>query len=182
MKSGLNGLMAPLALAVALLAALPAPSAVAFPPPQEKTTISVPASFSAKVVGVKDGDTVEILYMGYTVRVRLAHIDAPESNQPFGKAAKQRLSALCFGKVVNVERAARSDRYGRLISVLYTDGVNVNRSMVRAGYAWHFTKYSKDASYAEAQREARAAKRGLWGDPGAIAPWDWRAARRGRKR
>jgi endonuclease YncB( thermonuclease family) len=178
----LNGLMASWLVAAALLTAQPAPSAVAFTLTQEKATISVPASFSAKVVGVKDGDTVEILYGGYSLRVRLAHIDAPESGQPFGKAAKQRLAALCHGKVVKVERAGRPDRYGRLISVLYADGVNVNRSMVRSGYAWHFTKYSKDASYAEAQREARAGKRGLWGDPGAISPWDWRAARRGRKR
>lgn len=178
----LSGLGAPLLWSAAMLAAPPAPAQVALLQPQEKTTITVPASFSAKVVGVKDGDTVEILYLGHPVRVRLAHIDAPESNQPFGKAAKQRLSALCFGKVVQVERAGRPDRYGRLISVLYAGEVNVNRSMVRSGHAWHFIKYSKDASYAEAQREARAGKRGLWGDPGAIAPWDWRAARRGRKR
>lgn len=172
--------MLPMLLALPLLASAPAKALVGTP--QQKATITVPASFKARVVGVKDGDTVEILYQGHSLRVRLAHIDAPESGQPFGKAAKQHLSALCYGKEVKVELSGRPDRYGRLISVLYADGVNVNRAMVRTGYAWHFTKYSKDASFAQAQQEARAAKRGLWQDAGAIPPWDWRAARRSKKR
>jgi endonuclease YncB( thermonuclease family) len=150
-------------------------------PPQTKTTISVPVAFSAKVVGVKDGDTVDLLYAGATVRARLAHIDAPEGGQPFGKAAKQRLSDLCFGKWVQVERTGRPDRYGRLIVVLQCERVNVNRALVASGLAWHFAKYSKDVSYASVERQARAARLGLWADPGAVAPWDWRASRRKKK-
>ncbi len=141
-------------------------------------TISVPSTFSARVVGIKDGDTVELLYAGAQIRARLAHIDAPESSQPFGKAAKQQLSGLCYGRTVRVEQTGLPDRYGRLIAVIICEGVNVNRSMVRSGYAWHFIKYSKDMSYAGAEREARAARRGLWADPGPVSPWDWRASRR----
>lgn len=137
-----------------------------------------PATFQAKVVGVRDGDTVELLYQGRTVRVRLAHIDAPEAGQPFGKAAKQHLSTLCFGKQVRVQQTGRPDRYGRLIAVLYLNGVNLNKAMVSAGYAWHFTKYSRDGSYSAAQAQARTAKRGLWAQHNAVAPWEWRAMRR----
>ena len=137
-----------------------------------------PATFPAKVVGVRDGDTVELLYQGRTVRVRMAHIDAPEAGQPFGKAAKQHLSALCFGKEVRVQQTGRPDRYGRLVAVLFLNGVNLNKAMVSAGYAWHFTKYSRDGSYSAAQAQARAARRGLWAQPGAVPPWEWRAMRR----
>ena len=149
--------------------------------PQARTTVTAPSTITAMVVGVKDGDTVELLYAGNTLRARLAHIDAPEGGQPFGKAAKQQLSDRCFGMMVRVEQTSRPDRYGRLIVVLHADGVNLNRAMVSAGYAWHFTRYSKDASYASAERQARAARRGLWADPVPVAPWDWRASRKGKK-
>ncbi len=145
-------------------------------------TVIVPATFSAKVVAIKDGDTIDVLYGKSVVRVRLAHIDTPESGQPFGKAAKQRLSSLCYGKAVRVERAGRPDRYGRLISVVIADGTNVNKAMVRSGYAWHFIKYSKDASYTVLQEQARSERRGLWADPAPVPPWAWRAARRNKKK
>ena len=44
------------------------------------------------------------------------------------------------------------------------------------GLAWHYTRYSDDARLAAAEREARAARRGLWRDAAPVAPWDWRAS------
>ena len=50
--------------------------------------------------------------------------------------------------------------------------------------AWHYNKYQKEQSesdrllYSDAEDEAREAKRGLWQDPYAVAPWEYRAARR----
>ena len=148
-------------------------------PPQAGTF--APAPFTGKVVGVKDGDTIEVLHQGRGVKVRLAHIDAPEGGQPFGNAARQRLSDRCFGRVVRVEQTGRPDRYGRLIAVIHCNGVNLNKAMVLEGYAWHFTKYSKDVSYTIAEGQARAARRGLWVDPGPVAPWNWRASRKKKK-
>jgi len=34
------------------------------------------------------------------------------------------------------------------------------------------------ATYARAEGDARSARRGLWREPGAIAPWDFRKAKR----
>ncbi|MGW8271111.1 MAG: thermonuclease family protein, partial [Burkholderiales bacterium] len=66
-----------------------------------------------RVVAVADGDTITVLDAARRrSRVRLAGIDAPESRQPFGAAAKRSLSALVFGADVEVEYRKR-DRYGR---------------------------------------------------------------------
>ena len=60
----------------------------------------------------------------------------------------------------------------------------MNLEQIKAGLAWHYKKYQKEQTetdrilYSEAENMAREAKRGLWQDPHAIAPWDYRAARR----
>lgn len=128
-----------------------------------------------KVVGIKDGDTFEILIDGKAEVVRLAHIDCPERGQPFGKAAKQFASDLCFGKDVIVKEEGKRDRYGRMIAVVKLQkGPVVNKELVRAGLAWHFTRYSSDGSYTRLEQQARAARAGLWAGASPIPPWDWR--------
>ncbi len=129
---------------------------------------------SGKVVGVHDGDTITTLTPGNVqLKIRLVEIDAPEIKQPFGQQSKQALSALVFGKDVEI-RATGKDQYGRTLARLFVDGADVNLAMVKAGMAWRFEKYSKDGAFLSAQEEARVAKRGLWCDPAPIPPWDWR--------
>ena len=48
------------------------------------------APFVARVVAVHDGDTITVLRAKTSTRVRLHGIDCPESNQPYGAAAKKR--------------------------------------------------------------------------------------------
>lgn len=130
-----------------------------------------------KIIRILDGDTVEMLYGELPIKLRLEHIDAPEKRgkQPFGNKAKIAISDLCFGQMVNVISDGKFDRNGRLIGVILNkDSLNVNKEMVRLGMAWHFKKYSHDMSYDLLEREARAAKVGLWSDPNPIAPWDYR--------
>lgn len=132
--------------------------------------------FSAKVIRIIDGDTLEVLYGELPIKLRLEHIDCPEKRgkQPFGNAAKQTLSDLCFGQMVEIIWSSK-DRNGRYISVVFNENdLNVNQEMVRLGMAWHYKKYSKDNSYAELENTAQNNKVGLWQDPNPIAPWDWR--------
>jgi len=46
-------------------------------------------TFTGKVVGVSDGDTISVMRGGRAVKVRLNGIDCPENGQPFGTRAKQ---------------------------------------------------------------------------------------------
>lgn len=146
----------------------------------QASMLAVLQPIKAKVIGVKDGDTIELLWNGKSMVVRLSHIDCPElkGGQPFGSAAKKYTSDLCFGKLVTLQNADKKDRNGRVLAEVITEkGASVNQSLVKAGMAWHFKKYSTDRLYAALEIEARQAKRGLWSDPHPIAPWDWRRNR-----
>ncbi len=129
---------------------------------------------SGKVIAIKDGDTIVILFDKTQITVRLEHIDCPEKNQPFGNVAKKYISKLCFGKQVKIVGKGKKDRNGRLIGEVIVDTTNINKEMVKAGLAWHFKKYSKDNSYASLETTAKTAKLGLWKDAAPIAPWLWR--------
>jgi endonuclease YncB( thermonuclease family) len=58
------------------------------------------------------------------------------------------------------------------------NGDSLNRLLIRDGFAWHYKKYSDDASLAELENKACRSKTGLWQDKNPIAPWDWRHGKR----
>ena len=172
MRGAMRGLMrkALLALALALTAGLPllAPTA------------SHAAEMTGRVVGIIDGDTIDVLMPGLqVVRVRLAGIDAPERGQAFGTAAKAALSELVFARQVVVQWKKR-DRYERLVGKVTVSGADANLSMLARGMAWHYVRFEAEqeradrSAYAQAEHEARTQRRGLWGDPKPVAPWDYR--------
>lgn len=132
-------------------------------------------SYEGKVVKVKDGDSIVLLEDKKQVEIRMAHIDAPEYNQPYGRKAKEHLANLLAGADVTYKIYEDRDRYGRIVAVVYVnDSINVNKAMVEAGYAWHFKKYSNNFTYGTLERKARLNKAGLWVEPDPIAPWVYR--------
>ena len=142
-------------------------------------TDQLPTTFTAKCVGITDGDTLEVLRDGRPVKIRLDGIDAPESGQAFGQMARQGLSMLAFGHNVLVI-AREKDRYGRTIATIIspsTGTLNVNATLVRNGLAWHYKQYSKDLSLARHESEARFEKLRLWSDPNPTPPWVFRTYR-----
>lgn len=132
-------------------------------------------TFSGKVVAVTDGDTLGVLREGREVKIRLHGIDAPESAQAFGSAAKQFASEHVFGKTVTV-RVMDMDRYGRLVGVVTAGtGTSLNEELVRGGMAWWYHQYgAQERKLAEAEIEARSARRGLWKDSYPVPPWAFR--------
>lgn len=133
---------------------------------------------TCRVFGISDGDTIKVRCGdGEQERVRLAEIDAPESQQAFGARAKQHLSDLIFGKDVQLQ-VKETDRYGRLVAHVIVSGENINFRMVQDGYAWCYIQYMQDPSCPGRQEEARSARRGLWVDPNPTEPWKWRKERR----
>jgi endonuclease YncB( thermonuclease family) len=133
------------------------------------------AFFEGRVVGVIDGDTIDVLVGHETRRVRLFGIDTPERGQPWYQKSKSALSRRVFGKEVRVNDVAR-DRYGRTVGEVYADNVCVGCELVREGNAWVYRKYTDDRVLYELEAEARAAHRGLWSLPEAqqVPPWEWR--------
>ena len=139
------------------------------------------AEIKGKVVAVTDGDTITVLdeMDKGNFKIRLDKIDAPERTQPFGSKAKQFLSSLIFGKQVSV-RFKEIDRYGRVLGVIYCDGAEINLVMVQNGYAWHYSYYDKTPAYIQAEKQARADKKGLWSDPNPTHPYEFRKKKKKR--
>jgi endonuclease YncB( thermonuclease family) len=140
--------------------------------------LGIAEEFSGRVVAVMDGDTITVLVGREQRRVRLAGVDAPEKGQAFGQRSRQALSQMVFGQQVTVVSTGR-DRYERTLGIVrLMDGSSVNERLVQNGWAWHYTRYSKDRRLAELESRARVERRGLWVDPRPVAPWDFRNARR----
>lgn len=73
----------------------------------------------ATVTKVVDGDTIQVLYQGRSIRVRLWGIDTPEWRQPFSKSAKKFTAKLVAGTEVELEEKDWDD-YGRLVAIVTT--------------------------------------------------------------
>ena len=149
--------------------------------------LEVENSHQFKVVSVSDGDTITVLdSANQQHKIRLAGIDAPEKTQAFGQKSKDSLSAMISGHKVDVV-LGKTDRYGRNISKVLSDGVDVNLEQIKAGLAWHYKQYEKDqppedrTSYAKAETDAAESKLGLWIDPDPTSPWEFRKEEKSRK-
>jgi len=131
--------------------------------------------FEGVVVRVIDGDTVAFQGDNREVIVRLWGIDAPEMDQVYGLDSKIALGMLCMGETVHVE-VVDVDQYKRRVAIVtLPDGRDVGDEMVRAGAAWWAVEYApRDSNKRGLQLEAQGVKRGLWGHPPCLAPWQWR--------
>lgn len=169
-------------LAAVLLLALMACGAVVVVPEPQEAKSTKERVVQGRVVRVSDGDTVKLLTADQQqVSIRISGIDAPESRQAFGQASKENLLALTAQAEV-VARCSKVDQYDRSICRVEVAGVDVGLRQLQAGLAWHYKQYQREQPEAERQHYATAevdacgARRGLWGDPAPIAPWDWRKA------
>ncbi len=83
---------------------------------------------------VVDGDTIDVSGMG---RIRLVGVNTPERGEPGYREAKDFMKSMCLSRTVqlDIDDAKRHDKYGRVLAVVYVDGVNINRELLRRGYA-----------------------------------------------
>lgn len=101
---------------------------------------AAPTSYTARVVGITDGDTLHVLQDRHEIVSRLQGIDAPEKAQAFGQQAKPALAELAYGEVVTIRDYGPDLGGRRLAEVIRADGRNVNQELVRLGLAWWFRK------------------------------------------
>lgn len=159
-------------VALACLACGPASSASQTDPARQPRGAPAPVatSESLRVRQVIDGDTLTVSGIG---TVRLIGVDAPEKRggfreaEPFGEEATAFLKRLADGKLVRLEYdGERKDRYNRTLAYVFLeDGTLVNEAIIRAGWAETYRSftYRRKADFQAAEREARAARRGMWG-------------------
>ena len=134
-----------------------------------------------------DGDTVHI----YSKKIRLEGIDAPEIKQqckkPFIKISSvigfqfnKSYSCGVMAKIKLIDKIDNSkikcissskDRYKRFLATCYKEMINLNKWMVRNGYAVAYRKYSK--KFVSQEILAKKEKLGLWSGT-FMMPWDYR--------
>lgn len=137
--------------------------------------VSYADNFSAKVVRVIDGDTVVVYDGTQQTKIRLYGIDAPESNQAFGQKSKNFMIKLAANRVVDIEEHGQ-DVYGRTLGTLFLENLDLNGLMVYKGMAWAYRYQGRliVPAYGALEQDARNTQRGLWADPHAIEPRQWR--------
>ena len=85
-------------------------------------------------------------------KIRLACIDAPEirgkNADPLkAKASKEFINNLLSNKKVTIKRID-TDRYGRTIAEIFIEGTNIQKLMVKNGFAKIYRKYSFQCDWA----------------------------------
>lgn len=140
-------------------------------------------TIAGTVTKVHDGDSIHITPPGKKrIIVRLAGIDAPELEQPFGLESRNMLRSLILRRKAEATCHKR-DRYQRRVCVVLNDGSDVNLQMISSGLAWHYKQYEKEQSrkrrkaYSRAERNARSSQLGLWSEDN-VEPWVFRNAAR----
>ena len=132
-----------------------------------------PVQLVGECLYVYDGDSVLVDAAGKKTKIRLYGIDAPELSQEFGDKSRALLSRLIEKKKITVS-VTGEDKYGRLIGVIFIDGMDVNALMLKNGAAWHYKDYDKSTEYAELESLARKERLGLWATRSIMAPWEYR--------
>jgi micrococcal nuclease len=131
--------------------------------------------FTAKVIKVIDGDTIDYEKDGVKKRVRLMGIDTPETKDPrkpvqcFGLTAAAKTKELLEGKTASFQKDSKEslDKYGRELLYVYApDGMMVNRYLVAEGYAFATPQYHFDRreEFVNLEKESRISSKGLWND------------------
>ena len=124
---------------------------------------------------VTDGDGIRVSGQ----EIRFAGLDAPEWDQVakhgdgywfgHGKRVKSALIREIGGRRVEVT-VEDYDKFGRAVGIVTCNGKDVGEWLVREGHA--IAAYSD--RYKHVEREARQAKRGMWGHAVNIDPRQWR--------
>lgn len=144
---------------------------------------------SGRVVNVHDGDTATIATLDARVlQVRFYGVDAPERAtedwpaQAHAAAATRFVRGMLLERPVSV-RLTGERTYGREVGEVFVDGRSVSRELLRAGLGWWNARYARDDRDLQSlEQAARSARRGLWQNAEALAPWQHRARHRPRPR
>ncbi|WP_051602458.1 thermonuclease family protein [Hyphomonas atlantica] len=116
----------------------------------------------AGTASVIDGDTIEI----HGERIRLDGFDSPERGSICGSVNVYKKAAFVLSDFIGQRTVicdiSGKDRYDRKIGNCEAGGKSLAEFMVSEGWARDWPRYSHGA-YADEERQARNARRGIWG-------------------
>lgn len=113
---------------------------------------------------VIDADTVHICFSSAPespCAVQLAAVSAPEKGEPYYRESADFLAKLIEGREVQAAIRER-DRFGRYVCRLMLGATDVNRAIIRQGYARYHHRYPDLDGYADAEAAAIAERCGMW--------------------
>ncbi len=93
-----------------------------------------------KVISVIDGDSFKI---GNDQTIRLLSLDAPDIKYCFGEEAKKGLADKISNKKV-ILKELKTDRYGRVMAMVYLNDQNINEYIIKNGFAKHLWDNTKE--------------------------------------
>ena len=113
--------------------------------------VTTSSNFSGIVTKVIDGDTLDVMTAERdTITVRLALIDAPETNEPGFDEARNFMTEQCLDKNAEVDPDNNQGlTYGRTVAVVYCEGVNVNKAILENGFADVYQDFCDVSEFAD---------------------------------
>ncbi|MDD2464929.1 MAG: thermonuclease family protein [Desulfobulbus sp.] len=140
-------------------------------------------AYSGKVVSIYDGDSITLFYKGKKLRISLYGIDAPELKQEHGAEARDFLDSFINNETVAVNPIGKL-RKGRLTGTVLLGEDNINELMILNGQAWVDRQTCTEefcTTWIKMEEAAKATKKGLWNNPEATPPWEFRKTGPGEK-
>lgn len=141
--------------------------------------ISLKTGDLVKVTQVVDGDSVVVAdASGANVGVRILGIKTfgakadRDAATRFGRDAVAAIEEMTKEEPVRVlVHSTEKDKHGRTLATLYVGDEDIGLVLVKRGLALTYTAYPVPQTqiYLEAQADAQAAERGLWGDEAVAA-------------
>ncbi|MGE4291389.1 MAG: thermonuclease family protein [Desulfovibrio sp.] len=120
-----------------------------------------------------DGDSLLVEWAGRSngrFQIRLLGVDCPEKGQEFSNVARTMSRSFCNGRVLDLEYGPhRTDRYGRVLAYVWSDGKMLNEILVLQGLALaiaHDREEQHAQRLARAEGQARIDKTGFWSKGG----------------
>ena len=164
---------------VALVAGSVAWAEVGPPPLQPVSQTITPGMPASQWVGwvtkVVDGDTLHVqpAQGGSSQKLRIKGIDAPEVCQAWGMQSREALARMVWGQRVTVQLNDVDD-HGRWLAQVFVNGEDVGARLVAQGHAWSYQFRRDPGPYAFQQQQAAINRLGLFGQPQAMRPREFR--------
>jgi micrococcal nuclease len=131
-----------------------------------------PQSYSGKIVRVVEGDILQFQTPDSTYTIHLYGIDAPEEGQYYRDQVIDHLEKYLWADASF--QIKKNFNFEGISAILTINGVNINKDLVKNGYAFYDRPHCIDAELARAEEHAREKKLGLWRSRSNVTPWEFK--------